>query len=259
MASINPRKRKAYVTFRRCGIVLTDGFHSVDFSEPTVTVLVGTTKQIFNLHPSILVSSSKFFRSALSGPWKESKNRSITLPETKAGTFQLYAAYVYTGEIDICAEPLNYDADLEARFLQLAELYTLGDVVLDDKALRNAVIDAILDLEDRTCCEPDLDIIKHAYDNSSGKTTLCHLLLDNALACTPPGWLKGLWCKLPEAFVQALACGWAQQSCNKEIIHRSSMDRPRCDYHEHDDEVPADGPCGANTAASKPYSKKQKK
>ncbi|CZT21437.1 uncharacterized protein RCC_07300 [Ramularia collo-cygni] len=228
MATITPRKRKA-----------------VDFSEPTVTVVVGASQKIFTLHPSFLVTGSKFFRSALSGPWKESLSKKITLPETSIEVFQSYAVYVYTGEIDICAEPLDEASDPEARqtFYQLAELYSLADVTLDDKALRNAVIEAIVNLEEKSGYQPSFAAIKHAYENSSGTTPLCRLLLDNALAGTHPDWLRVVWNELPEEFITSLMYGWAQASCDKAVSYKSSTEVSKCRYHEHDADVPPTKDC----------------
>lgn len=252
MASINSRKLPAYVCMSLpfTYIPLTP-FRSVDFSEATVTVLVGETRKVFTLHPSALASGSKFFRSAFSGPWKESSNKSITLPETQPEVFQRYAAYVYTGEIDLRAEQLDEANDPESRHLfhQLAELYALADVTLDDKALRNTVIDAILDLEGRTGYQPAFSTIQHAYDNSPGTTSLCRLLLDNALAGTDPDWLHFVWDELPETYLRALMHGWALASSDRTVTYLRSAQRPRCEYHEHDDEVTYGDTCGGKGKA----------
>lgn len=241
--------------------MLTDFNCRVDFSEPTVTVIVGETQKIFTLHPSILVSGSKFFRSALSGKWKESENNSINLPETRVEVFQSYAAYVYTGEIDICAEQLDESNDPEGRhrFYLLAELYALADAVLNDKVLRNAIIDAILDFEGKTGYQPAFSTIVHAYENCSGATPLCRLLLDNALAATHPDWLKSVWNMLPEAYLQDLVYGWALASCDKNITYHGSAQRPRCEYHEHDDEVPPGETCRGNGAMIVKFTARKKK
>lgn len=245
MASVNPRKRKAYVFLLLPAPTSLTVRGSVDFSEKTVTVIVGTDQKIFTMHPSTLTNSSKFFQSALSGTWIESQNRSIILPESRSRVFQSYAAYVYNGEIDICAEELDETNDPEGRnrFYQLTELYALADVTLDDKNLRNTVIDAILDLENKTGYQPAFSAIKHAYENSPGATPLCRLLLDNALAATHPAWLNSVWSMLPEAYVRALMHGWAHASCDRKITYQSSVEHPRCRYHEHDNEVLVSGFC----------------
>lgn len=170
---------------------------------------------------------------------------------------------MYKGEIDICAEPLDEASDPEARerFCLLAELYALADIILDDKSLRNAVVDAVLDLEGKTGHQPSFEAIQYAYDHSSGTNPLCRLLLDNALAATHPDWLRSVWNELPDIYLQALVYGWAKASFDKTITYQSSAERPRCQYHEHDAEVLVGDACAVaeEAAVTKALTPKAKK
>lgn len=70
-----------------------------DWSE-LVTVVAGEKKISFKLHRKVLCENSDFFRKALSGPWKENEEKSVTLPEIDALSFKVYASWIYSHKVD---------------------------------------------------------------------------------------------------------------------------------------------------------------
>jgi hypothetical protein len=60
-----------------------------------IKIKVGQEGVIFHVHENMLVRRSAFFRKALSGEWKESKDRTVELPENDPSTVALYCQAVY--------------------------------------------------------------------------------------------------------------------------------------------------------------------
>jgi hypothetical protein len=49
----------------------------------------------FTVHEDLICPRSHFFRKAMSGPWKESEERKVDLPEDEPGVFALYLKLIY--------------------------------------------------------------------------------------------------------------------------------------------------------------------
>jgi hypothetical protein len=59
----------------------------------SIRVLVGAEEsgmKEFTVHEDLICPRSQFFRKAMSGPWKESEERKVDLPEDEPGVFALY-------------------------------------------------------------------------------------------------------------------------------------------------------------------------
>lgn len=59
-------------------------------SNKIVTVVVGHDEVKWCLHENLLVSESDFFKASFRGPWKESKEGVLRLPEDEPRTFELF-------------------------------------------------------------------------------------------------------------------------------------------------------------------------
>ena len=70
-------------------------------SEPIAIIKVGSPPQNFHVHKSFLCQASPFFRAALEGPFKESADCVVRLPQDKAGTFDRFLGWLYWKEYDI--------------------------------------------------------------------------------------------------------------------------------------------------------------
>lgn len=64
-------------------------------ASPIVTVVVGESQQEITAHEGVLCGSSKLFRNAMNGKWKESEDRRIFLPDDDPETFRSYLQLCY--------------------------------------------------------------------------------------------------------------------------------------------------------------------
>ncbi|KAJ8109865.1 hypothetical protein OPT61_g7145 [Boeremia exigua] len=99
----------------------------------------GENLRSFSVHATCLTSRSPFFEKALSGAWREAKDRTVKFPENKSDIVELYLQCVYDRPLDVEPDPVpeNY-AGHEER-LQLAELYVFAEQVQDVRAKNMAV------------------------------------------------------------------------------------------------------------------------
>ncbi|CAI7604491.1 unnamed protein product [Penicillium glandicola] len=153
---------------------------------PTLTILVGPSKEPFHIHESIICNSSLFFQKAMSGSWKESKERTLELPEDDPERFALYSHWLYFAKLPVIAEGETKEESAKNRrkeYRDLTYAYVLGDRLLDSK-FQNSVIDAIVekystkDTFDGKRYTPGTDMINHAYKLTTESATIRKLLVD---------------------------------------------------------------------------------
>ncbi|KAF2092340.1 hypothetical protein K490DRAFT_32397, partial [Saccharata proteae CBS 121410] len=96
--------------------------------------------RIFTVHKSTLCAASPFFRKALNGNWKESRENSIPLSDEDPKLSKVYVHWAYFGAI--CVDSHIWDGDRVSDALPLCRLWVLVDV-LQDTAVKDAVIDVL--------------------------------------------------------------------------------------------------------------------
>ncbi|QDS71332.1 hypothetical protein FKW77_002115 [Venturia effusa] len=98
----------------------------------TVEVVVGPNEESFLIHETTLTATSKFFRKAMSSPWKAQRGENpIRLADDCPAIFQVYVHWLYTGQIKH-PEPCNDDpCQVEPTALINAKTLVLGDVLMD--------------------------------------------------------------------------------------------------------------------------------
>ncbi|KAJ4384631.1 PAB1 binding protein [Didymella sp. IMI 355093] len=69
-----------------------------DFTS-TTTLFIGPKLTPFSIHTSLLVSQSPYFRAALTGPFVESKTKTITLDDVSPDHFSLLVSWLYTSAV----------------------------------------------------------------------------------------------------------------------------------------------------------------
>lgn len=116
--------------------------NATDFTS-TVMLYVGPKCCPFSIHASLLTTQSPYFRAALTGPFVESTTKTITLDDVSPDHFQLLVSWLYTSSI-----PAPFK-DGKPAYYTLLHLYSLADRLCME-GLRNAVVDLIADLADRT-------------------------------------------------------------------------------------------------------------
>ncbi|KAF2803317.1 uncharacterized protein BDZ99DRAFT_576220 [Mytilinidion resinicola] len=150
------------------------------FGRTMVQVCVGQDdrKEVFSVHDTPLRSHSKFFANALKGPWKESKERLVKLPEDDPELFSIYMHYIYCGTLAILAE--NMEADIKEfcnQFATLAHLYVFAEKI-QDTACKNNVIDAMLASVRVKNKLPPTRIVCIIYSGTAGPCSARKLLVD---------------------------------------------------------------------------------
>lgn len=100
----------------------------------TIVVRVGgpAEQRVFTILQSIATKSSEFMQTTFSGERRESREKSVSLPETKVADFEVYLEWLYKGQV-VTLDHMSY---LGATLIRL---YVLGDFLVDDRFC-NAVI-----------------------------------------------------------------------------------------------------------------------
>ncbi|KAF7193729.1 Kelch repeat and BTB domain-containing protein 2 [Pseudocercospora fuligena] len=211
----------------------------LDFSEAvTVNVGEGDAKQQFLLHKNIISRHSKFFRAAFSGNFAESKDKSIELPEADPAIFKIWIQWAYSGNMALLSaseqEVGHENYALLAR--RCGELYVLADT-LEDTLCRNTATDL---LRNRFLgfVGPSVHLYQIAYESTPEGSKLRKVCLDWMLASSPGTWLAQHRNELPTALFVDLAIEWEQVDFDSSHFVRIS-DAPKCEYHDHDKELPA--------------------
>ncbi|KAJ5685374.1 hypothetical protein N7536_007993 [Penicillium majusculum] len=188
---------------------------------PTLTIIVGASKEPFQVHESIICTSSLFFKKAMSGSRKESKEHTLELPEDDPQVFALYSHWLYFSTIPVVVERVakkKLPENSAREYNDLIKAYLLGDKLLDTN-FQNSVIDAII--EQSTTTNPDEqryypgeDAVKHVYHNTTESATIRKLLVDMYVDTAAPNWLHG---ELPKEFLYSVTEGLMKKrvsSCN---------------------------------------------
>ncbi|KAF2129974.1 hypothetical protein P153DRAFT_339343 [Dothidotthia symphoricarpi CBS 119687] len=137
----------------------------------TTTLLIGPKPTPFHIHTLLLTASSPYFRAALTGPFLESRQNSITLPDIPVPHFQLLATWLYTSTL---APPFK---DGKPAYYTLLHVYALADRLCME-GLRNAVVDALCDVADATNSVPTPTDTRILYDGIRDSARVRELVLD---------------------------------------------------------------------------------
>lgn len=137
----------------------------------TSTLLVGPKATPFLVHTTLLTSQSPYFRAALTGRFAEATENTIRLDDVDVSHFQLLVSWLYTGSI-----PPPYK-DGKPAYYTLLHAYALADRLCFE-GLRNAVIDLISDLADRTNSVLTPSDTRILYDSIRDSAPLRNLVID---------------------------------------------------------------------------------
>lgn len=179
-------------------------------------ITVGASKQPFHIHESVLCTSSLFFKSAISGSWKESKKHALELPEDDPKIFSVYSHWLYFAKIPgILEAAKNGESATRSaqEYYDLVSAYVLGDKLLDAK-FQNAVLDAIVDTcstadrRDRKVYFPDANAVSHAYNNTTKSAKIRNMLVELYLHAAEAKWLSE---EHPKEFLFSVAEGFAKR------------------------------------------------
>lgn len=213
-----------------------DVCNRLDFSNE-ITVLVGAEEKRFNLQADFLTRRSKFFEAACTQRFQEGLEKLIRLPEVKSELFAVYLQWAYTGEIVVLDPEAAAKDDKGSRtYYELTRLYILADM-LDDKLLRNTIIDHCFAVHREKRFKPATDTTTLTYQGLPESSTLRRLILVFYHEHTSPEWLTAASKKVPRAFLAELLIKAARGDSKCGSIER--LERRKCEYHEHDEALPA--------------------
>ncbi|KAF2025050.1 hypothetical protein EK21DRAFT_77364 [Setomelanomma holmii] len=137
----------------------------------TSTLLIGPKATPFLIHTSLLTSQSPYFRAALTGPFSEATTNTVRLDDVDVSQCQLLVSWLYTGSV-----PPPYK-DGKPAYYTLLHIYALADRLCFE-GLRNAIVDLMADLADRTNSVLTPSDTRILYDQIRDSAPLQGLVVD---------------------------------------------------------------------------------
>ena len=162
----------------------------------TVTLLVGDNKKVFHIHEANLFEASSFFKAAFNSDFRESSERSMTLPEDDDFVFELFVEWIYRGcyKLPLTQVPIP---DL-ITYKRHVQLFVLADKY-NVPNLKTAVLSELFIIIKKREYWPDADTIAYAFEHTFQNSLIRQFLADH-MACNWPsakykdpeiqGWLR---------------------------------------------------------------------
>ncbi|KAJ9659781.1 hypothetical protein H2201_007217 [Coniosporium apollinis] len=138
----------------------------------TAEVLIGPSKTRFLVHRELLTFHSPFFAAALNGTFAEGLSQSVTLPEERVDTFELFVFWLYTQNLDEV-----FIKDGKPTYFLLLDLYSTADRLSVEK-LRNQVVDKVAELAEEKNSVPTPSDTYILYESIRDNAPMRQLILD---------------------------------------------------------------------------------
>lgn len=202
----------------------------------SVLVGVATNARKFDIDLRLLSTQSQFFATMLSGPWRESQTKAVSLTDDDPDVFDVFARFIYTGDIfssrdgDTEVYPDGSRRDWE--WARLARAWVLGDK-LQATTFKDAVADAICEKIVRGGKWPTT-LHQIIYPNTTASARgIRRLCVDIAVAKWEVNTMKSTlkdeaWCEFFEDV--SIRLHMAQK---REKAAGIDFERPGCRYHAH--------------------------
>lgn len=197
------------------------------------------------LYKNIACDSSEFFRAAVNGCWKESKEKVVRLPEIEPHVFEVYVGWLNTGEVDVLStlrddgttEVVHYEdvpqdeaSDLDRA---LIKAFALGDM-LQDATFRDSVIDEFITCTEATCMVPEPASVGILCEVVNTGSTMMRLCVDYIGVDLKEKIFNEDVDKYPAMFLLEIAKASVRDR-HLNMAERLPRLRNRCFYHEHKD------------------------
>ena len=203
--------------------------HNRESFNAAVQVKVGH-KKTFIVHKDILCRSAPYFKAALEGGFKESKDQVLKLPDDDPVVFSHFQLWLYTGNI---IESHEFPKDISWKVL--IDLYLFGDV-RGIPRLQNEAIDLFIEKNKAMKVIPN-DNFNFIYENTVDGSPLRKLIVDmmtfNAVL-TESQWFDEKQALYPQQFLIDLAKSLyeARVGTKTKITDFNAV---RSNYHIHND------------------------
>ncbi|RDW92789.1 BTB/POZ domain-containing protein [Aspergillus mulundensis] len=169
---------------------------------------VGEQRKTFVVHEAALREFSPFFDKALTGEWKEARERVVQLPEEDPEVFDIFVHWVYCGKLPFSID--EHTGDIDAEYMELAKAYVFGEKLLSPE-FQDRVVDVVVeksraDRNHRHWMESCLgmDVVRYVYGHTLEGTPLRKLVVDIFFEYGDKTWLDGE-IDVPQPFTRALA------------------------------------------------------
>lgn len=174
-----------------------------------ITVKVGPAKKHYTLHTELLKYHSGFFRGALSGGFRETKDGIVFLKDIDTEAFDMFIDWLYQGFIPKGIQHHDAKAKSESIALRI-RAYVLADRLMVP-GMKVAVMDRIYDFHDhdeKISWYPRAQYVKYAWKNLTDDDPLLQLFVDlwgiNQGIYSMGEESKELMPRLPRAFLARL-------------------------------------------------------
>jgi hypothetical protein len=203
---------------------------------------VGSEEAKYVLHKNFVCSKSDFFRAAMEGEWKESKEKVVRLPNVQPATFTIYIGWIYAGILDLQSEPeppqrssaskVPNPEVANATFDTLVDAYALGEMV-QDAGFRNGLVNELIKAVEGFSVIPSATTVSGMWIKVSEGSKLARLMVDYWCSCnyskkpyrdSRAGLPSGFMAEMAAVSVEEIDTGRAK---------RRPINRPKCFYHDH--------------------------
>ncbi|KAK3712642.1 hypothetical protein LTR37_009085 [Vermiconidia calcicola] len=205
-----------------------------------IAVLVGEEKERIVVHKNILCSSSPFFKAACDGGWKESRERTVSLPDVTRDTFLIYTQWLYTGTLELDDEldvknisslPEGSRKKTATRgFDAIGRCYVLGDFI-GDKCFCNILTDRLITFNKTINVSPYGNMVKMYWDRLREGSGLRRSLVDLCACHLKDTAFADRSTEMPHSFLaemtRVLLAG------RKKDLIAPTKNEDKCSYHEH--------------------------
>lgn len=216
----------------------------MDLSEE-MTVLVGEEEKRFTVPKSFLTKTSDFFYACCNGEWKESKTKTVKLPEQQPDAFATYLQWLYTGELVLeqSFDDLSRESPRDERRqvahdcnAELISLAFLGDQ-LAEPGLINAVIDTMIVVFNKCGFLLRKRVVKSLYQDLPENSAVRRLVRDFYATNIQIEYMESHKADYAEELVFDVAIALMKERQSGQKLKTPSY-AVRCDYHEHNEKLP---------------------
>lgn len=155
--------------------------------DPVVALYVGQNRLVFHVHLSLLCDQSPVFTAAFAGHFKESKERSMDLPDDDHDAVDRLVQWLYSRDYEL---PIGKTRETWNKcFEVLVSLNILADkygIIELEKDIVKRFFQYVKDAPKL----PAKRLVKHLYNNTSGRSDLRQMFVDWCCWHLAPSWFQ---------------------------------------------------------------------